>query len=202
MEGCYYVGWFGWAFGWTQMIPIFVTLVCTVLTTATHQPLYFLFSFFLYIPQVALWCFQAYFEAEMPDPVCQVYQNWAFPSIPAFYVAVCISFFFVVSILWEFEHSWIIWFTLYTFGIVPPLLLVWFGYNRWWEVLLSLGYGAFCGIVFGFLMRYFIEPVMPYLQHHFPLYDFGYVDTICMDPRQKEETLHVRQTVAMYFRMD
>lgn len=201
IEGCYYVGYGGWAFGWTQMIPVAVTLVCTILTTATHQPLYFLFSTFLYIPQASIWCFQAYFQMEMPDPVCQLYHTWSFPSVPAFYVGVAVAAFVTVSLLWQFDHSWIIWLFMHVFGMAPALILVWFGYNRWWEVALSLGYGVCWGVLFGIVMYYYVEPVMPFLQYHFPFRDFGYRDTICLKSSQCDQVEKVCNTLDQYFRL-
>ena len=201
MEGCYYIGYQGWAFGWTQMIPAIVGLVCTVLTTATHQPLYFVFSLFLYVPQIVLWNFQAYFQVDMPDPVCQTYHSWAFPSIPAFYVGICVAIFFTISLLWKKFHSWIVWLAFYLLGLFPPLLLIWFGYNRWWEALFSFGLGAGMGVAFGFAFRYYVTPVMPYLQHHFPLKHFGYRDTICMNDDQLAECIAVHEALLKFSRL-
>lgn len=196
--GCYYLGYRGWAFGWTQMVPWVVTIVCTVLTMATHQPIYFIFSTFLYIPQITLWAFQAYFQMSMPDPICQVYHAWAFPSIPAFYVGICVVTFFAICYLWQIDHSWIVWLTLIAIAFGPPLTLIWFSYNRWWEVLFSFGFGAVIGLGFAYLMYYYVTPVMPYLQHHFPLYHFGYIDTICMNDKQKRAAMRIHEILLKY----
>lgn len=198
MEGCYYVGYSGWAFGWTQMIPVLVTLVCSVLTTATHQPLYFLFSLFLYIPQTTLWCFQAYFQVVMPDPICQLYHSWAFPSIPAFYVGVAVTVFFAITWLWRFDHSWIVYLIMYWTGVIPGLFLIWYGYNRWWEVLLSLGYGVAFGLFFSLVMKHYVLPVMPYLQLYPPLDTFEYRDTLCMNSEMSQESNRVRKIIQRY----
>lgn len=192
------MGYEGIAFGWTQAVPWIVTLVCIVLTMATHQPLYFIYSTFLYIPQINLWAFQSYFQMSMPDPICQVYHSWAFPSIPAFYVGNAVAVFVAVSLLWEIDHSWIAWVTMYLIGICPPLVLIWFSYNRWWEIAFSMGFGIGVGVFFAYVLKYYITPVLPFLQHHFPLYHFGYIDTILMNDEQKMESIRIHEILLKY----
>lgn len=201
MDGCYYISAWGWAFGWTQQIPILISLIAFVITAYTKEPLYFLFSWFLWIPQITIWTFQAYFQMVMPDPICQAYHTYAFPSVTAFYVGVVVVTFFAVALLWEIEHSWVNWLIMMMFGIVPPLILIWFGYNRWWEVLFSLGYGALFGLGFAFVLRYLIQPVMPYLEFHFPLFTFGYEDRICMTEEERSQRDRIREAILRYSRM-
>jgi hypothetical protein len=176
--GCYYLSVWGQAFGLTQMVPTAVTCGLTLLTAATGEPVYFFFGLYLYIPQGFTWVFQYYFQWIRPNPVCQAYQTWAFPSTESMYVGAFIGAF--VSFVWAYQiyHTWTIWFIIYLVGIVPPFILVYMQYNIWYEVVMSMALGLVAGILFSVVMRNFVRPKMPYLMLHFPLWICGYKDTI------------------------
>ena len=71
---------------------------------------------------------------------------------------------------------------IYLFGIVPPFILVYVQYNRWWEVAFSMGFGLLSSVMFAVVLRLFIKPRMAYLQSHFPFSTFGYNDhMVCND---------------------
>lgn len=176
MIGCYYLSYMGMAFGWTQMVPIILTLCLTVLTAATSEPVYFMFGLYLWVPQYIVWVFQYYFQSIRPDPVCQLYQTWAFPSTEAMYIGAIIGFFVCFSYGWNKAQSWMVWLMIYLFGIVPPFILVYVQYNRWWEVAFSMGFGFLSSVLFAVVLRYVIRPNMVYLQAHFPFATFGYED--------------------------
>lgn len=182
MIGCYYLSYMGMAFGWTQMVPLVITLFLSLLTTATGEPVYFLFGLYLYVPQYIVWCFQYYFQSIRPDPVCQLYHTWAFPSMEAMYIGAIIGFFIAYTYGWSVDQSWIVWLMIYLFGIVPPFILVYVQYNRWWEVAFSMGFGLLSSVMFAVVLRLFIKPRMAYLQSHFPFSTFGYNDhMVCND---------------------
>jgi hypothetical protein len=123
----------------------------------------------------------------MPDPVCQLYHSYAFPSITAFYVAVVFVVFVVVSWIWKYSHDWFVYLVAYLVLIVPPFVLVFMGYNRWWEIVYSLAIGVVTALVFIYCFKTFLVPVLPYLMNQFPLYHLGYKDTFLMDNSQQEE---------------
>lgn len=191
MEGCYYASLGAAAFGWTQAIPAVVGLCFLILSTATHEPFYFMFSTFLYLPQVMLWCFQNWFQYARPDPVCQLYHTWAFPSVEAFYVAILVVVFVAMTYFYKYDHSFVVWLMVLCFGIAPPIILVWTRYNRWWEVAFSMGFGFAVGLFFVCIFVWHVMPVMPYLQCHFPLRFFGYHDSLCMTDAQRAEAKKV-----------
>lgn len=183
MIGCYYVSYMGMAFGWTQMVPLILTLCLTILTAATSEPVYFLFGLYLWIPQYIVWVFQYYFQSIRPDPVCQLYQTWAFPSTEAMYIGAIVGFFIAFSYGWDKAQSWTVWLMIYIFTLVPPVILVYVGYSRWWEVAFSMALGFVSSVLFAVVLRYFIRPNMMYLQAHFPFSTFDYKDghLICDD---------------------
>lgn len=183
MIGCYYVSYMGMAFGWTQMVPVVVTFFLSLLTAATGEIIYFIFGLYLYVPQYIVWVFQYYFQSVRPDPVCQLYHTWAFPSTEAMYIGAIIGFFVAYSYGWNKEQSWMVWLMIYLFGLAPPFILVYVQYNRWWEVAFSMGFGFLSSVLFALVLNYFIVPDMAYLETHFPFKTFGYRDhaMICDD---------------------
>ena len=187
MDGCYYVGVGAQAFGWTQIVPSIVGICFLVLTAWTRQVFFVIFGTFLYLPQFVLWCFQRYFEVVMPDPVCQLYHSYAFPSITTFYVAVLITVFFIISYWWNYSHPWSIYVMFYGLVLIVPFILVWTGYNQWWQVLFSLGFGVAVGIFFVVIFRYYVSPIMPYLLFQFPLWHMGYQDTFLLSDRERSK---------------
>jgi len=193
MIGCYYLSYMGMAFGWTQMVPVILTLCLSLLTAATSEPVYFMFGLYLWIPQYVVWVFQYYFQSIRPDPVCQLYQTWAFPSTEAMYIGAIIGFFIAFSYGWEKAQSWSVWLMIYVFGVVPPFILVYVQYNRWWEVAFSMGFGFLSSVMFAVVLRVFIRPNMAYLQAHFPFSTFGYEDgqLICDDHCIRKECFEI-----------
>lgn len=179
MLGCYYASVSGWAFGWTQSVPLIVTVCLALLSMATNEAVYFLFGLFLYVPQHIVWCFQQYFQMIRPDPVCQIYHTWAFPSIECMYIGAIVGFFVAYTIAWGINHPWLMWLMVYLLGIVPAATLWLSGYNRWWEIVFSWVFGFLSSIFFGMILRLFIRPMMPYLRLSFPLLTLGYVDHMC-----------------------
>lgn len=188
MEGCYYVSIYGTAFGLTQMVPIFVTVACTVLSMATSQAFYVIFAFYLYVPQYIVWIFQQYFQYIRPNPICQLYNTWAFPSMEAMYTGAVVGAFAAYAYLWVVEHSWISWLFVYLVTALAPFVLIYTEYNRWWEIAFSMGFGALSSIAFVLVVRYFMRPWMPYLKLHFPFYLFGYVDNMMRKDRRNQST--------------
>ena len=168
------------------MVPTMITLFLSLLTSATGEPLYFIFGLYLYIPQYIVWVFQYYFQAERPDPVCQLYHTWAFPSTESMYIGAIIGFFVAFSYGWEKDQSWIVWLMIYLFGIIPPFILVYTQYNVWWEVLFSMVFGFLSSVMFAVVLRLFIRPKMAYLQAHFPFSTFGYHDELVCDDTDRD----------------
>lgn len=174
MSGCYYVNVWGQTFAWTQTLPTIVTSGLSLLTLVTHAVVFFVYGLFLHGCQFVLWAFQLYFQYARPDPICQLYNSYGFPSVEAFYAASLASFVISFSLAFGVILSWIVWIMLYILAIAPPLVLVWFSYNTPWEVLFSMGMGALFTIPFVIVFKFYITPIMPYLLTIFPLNILGY----------------------------
>lgn len=189
MEGCYYVGVGAVAFGWTQIIPTITTLCFFVASSFTNKPMLLFFSLYLYIPQITIYCFQHYFQVIMPDPVCQLYHSYAFPSMSAFYVGALFAGFVTATYLFNYSHGWNIWIVMELFLVIPPIILVYYSYNRWWEVVLSVGFGVANGVFFMVVYKWYIYPSLPYLSMQFPMYYMGAMEPEHLEKCKKIENL-------------
>lgn len=193
-EGCYYISWGATAFGWTQLIPIIFTLIAFIVTAITNETIFFIFSWFLFAPQYVVWCFQYYFQYARPNPICQLYHTWAFPCMEAMYTGAIIGGFFAYAYFWSVRQSWISWFCIYCFAVLPPFILVYIGYNVWWEVVFSWGFGFLSAVAFVIVTYYFLKPKMHYLKLFFPLFIFGYQDTFIKSDK-KNKSFQILQSL-------
>lgn len=170
--GCYYASINGTAFGWTQMIPIVFTLVSFVISAITNEQLFVLFSFYLFFPQWIVWCFQYYFQIERPNPICQLYHTWAFPSMEGMYTGAIVCGFFTYAYFWPVYQSWVSYLFIYIFATLSPIVPIYLGYNAWWEVVFSWGFGGFSASAFIIVVYYFMKPKMEYLKTFFIFYNY------------------------------
>lgn len=175
MSGCYYISLSGQAFGYTQLIPLFFITVMFFIKMVTRNWIWVIFGFWLYLPQYIMWLFQRYFQYVRPDPICAVYQSFAFPSIESFYIGVAVGLFVVYTFMHEIEQSWFAWTLVFVACIVFPVILLMNEFNVWWEVLFSIMFGFVCSWIFVLIYEYFIVPRSKYLTCFFPFWHFGYV---------------------------
>lgn len=179
MLGCYYMSLGAVAFGWTQMVPAIVTLGLFLMSAATQESFYFFYAWFLYIPQYIVWVFQYYFQSIRPDPVCQLYHTWAFPSTESMYLGSIVGVFVAYTYVKQVDQGWVNWLVIYMVGLFPPVILVYTQYNRWWEVTFSLAFGFLSSILFVAIVWLFIRPKIKYLHYHFPLSLLQYSEAMC-----------------------
>ena len=182
MDGCYYGTVVGQSFGWTQIVPTLVTSSLTLLTSVTSQFLFVIFGLYLHAMQTELWVIQNYLKTMRPDPVCQAYHAYAFPSITSFYVAAIIAMIITYSYTHKIIHSWFMWLYIYFIGIVPPVILVFTQYNTTWEVIISMLIGIIVTVCFAVVANVFFKPELPYLLNQFPCSTLGYHDKYFMEP--------------------
>lgn len=194
MSGCYYATWAGAAFGWTQVFPSIVTLMLSAVGLLTSQIMFLFFGLYLHAMQYELWVFQSYFQSQRPNPVCQLYHAYAFPSIEAYYAGAVVTAFIMYGYMWDIPHGVIAWLFFYVIAAFP-LIMVWFGYNVWWEVLLSLGMGVVFTALFVIVLKLYISPAMPYILNEIPATWLGYKDTYLMDEDLQVECQNVTNVV-------
>jgi len=173
-NGCYYVSFLGNVFGWTLMVPFIVTIFTMLITMVTHESIFAIFGFYLWIPQFLLWNFQVYFASQRPNPLCMLYIGYGFPSNEAFYIFAIVGAFFTYAWYVPSEQSWVSWLLLYIVASIGTLILVYMQYNYWWEVLFTALVGYIFGAAFIIMCKYFIKPKIRYLNFHFPFELFEY----------------------------
>ena len=198
MEGCYYISIAGQAFSWVLLIPLLVTLFTMLVTMVTHESIFAIFGFYLWIPQLVIWSCQSYFQSIRPNPICQQYHTFAFPSNEAFYTFAIIGAFFTYAWYVPSGQSWVTWLLVYIFGSVVPLILIYIQYNRWWEILFSSAFGYACGAAFIVACRYFIKPKICYLNYHFPFELFEYHSEYIKEGSRDPEILEALKRVEGY----
>lgn len=175
-DGCYYISIGAKAFGWTQLIPAVVTLFLFTATRVNGNWIWFWLGLYSYPVQYIAWCFQHYFQSIRPDPICQLYQTFAFPSLSCIYIGGGIGIFILYTYHTDIVQSWVSWLVMYIVGIVPPFILIYNLYNRWWEVLFSMGLGFVAAVMFVYVFVWFIRPKEGYLYNAFPFWQCGYAD--------------------------
>jgi hypothetical protein len=85
--GCYYASVWGQVFGATQILPTIVTSFLSLTVIITGGVVFFIYGLYLHAFQFGLWAFQLNFQYTRVNPICQLYQTYAFPSVEAFYAA-------------------------------------------------------------------------------------------------------------------
>lgn len=185
--GCHYGTILGQAFGWTHLIPSLITLSFTLLTWVTGQLLYSLFGWYLHAIQLILWVIQINLSIDRPDPLCQEYHTFAFPSTEAFYIGAIVAFIVGYSIAWRQKQSILTWISLFVLFVAPPTLLVFLSYNLWYEVLISIVIGCFASSLFIILLWVYISDDTPYLLTIVPFSWLHYKDTLICSLEDKRK---------------
>jgi len=170
----------------------------SILTLLTSQIIFVFFGFYLQGMQMFLWEFQSYFESQRPNPVCQLYHTYAFPSIEGYYVAALVTFIILYGYYWDYAHSWMVWLVLYFVAFIPPLLLVWFSYNRWWELVFSMLAGIGFTLVFVITLKLYITPILPYLMNSKLSWWLNYQDTYLMCEKDRKSFKKCRAILKKY----
>jgi len=170
----------GQAFAWTQVLPTLISLNLSLMSLVTSQIMFFFFGLYLQGMQLILWIFQSYFQYLRPNPICQVYHSYAFPNIEMFYALALVTFVIAYGFYWDYAHSWLVWLFLYIVAFAPPIILVWFSYSLWWEVVFSGLLGVGFTWIFVLTLKLYIAPILPYLLNSNLAWWLGYVDTYLM----------------------
>ena len=163
---CTYTGATGYLLYFTLQIPLLVSVGLSAIgLMAVHrtvdghfvgEPFFLLFSLWLHYWQWALWPMQEWFSDFSP-PLCpgdETYAlyGYAFPSVEAFYVGAVVSAFLTYRIMTPYSQTWSRYGYIAFIFLVPSGTLIWFRGIVWWQVLVSLLYGAFVAAVFILIM--------------------------------------------------
>lgn len=150
------------------------------------------FGIYLFFWQFVLYVLQTALRVERPDPFCPAMMTDGFPSGAAFFTAVGGSTIFALTRLLDFSLSWVSVVWVVAWWIAPPVVLVWFGFNAWQEVLLSLGLGVLATALFFATLHYVLRDMLPYVLNQTPWAQLGCIDTWVQSERGQSRTEEVR----------
>lgn len=185
-KGCYYASAWGQAFAWTQLVPYIVSIGLTLLAVVTNQFMYWALGWYLHGVQLLLWFVQLNLQIDRPNPLCQEYHTYAFPSIEAYYIGAVVTFIIVYSRVWKTGLSLYVWAILVATTVIPPIILVFLAYNQWYEVLISMAVGAVASIVIIIMFWVYIYDALPYIQNVFPFSWAHFQDSYIWTNSEKE----------------
>lgn len=191
---CVYHGIGGISISYAHKIPFLISMSLSimgfVITKRVKNPftgrierygeiIFPILGLYLHVTQYMLWPLQRYFNVIRPDPYCPGHEGYAFPSIEAFYTAALITFIVAYCVVWSVKQPWTRWVLFLLIFALPNLILIWYGHNEWWQVLVSMFVGVFTSVTFVIVLRYYISPSFPYMLNSWPLNWLGYYDTYC-----------------------
>lgn len=151
------------------------------------------FGFYIFIWGFVLYIFQVALAIMREDPFCPVIQTYGVPSSAAYYVAAMGTFLLGLAYEMGFWYNFTNSLYLIIWWFVPPVVLVWFGFNVWQEVLLSMGLGVLSTIVFLFLIWHYMVHDMPYYLQQVPWSWCNCIDTWVQTPRQRVKAEALRK---------
>lgn len=178
-------------FGWTLLlpwiIPIFVFAAGITKRNGKwgNQIMMVWFGKWLLVVQLILYIFQVRFNLQRPDPYCPEILTFAYPSTAGFYVASGVTYIVGFSFLWNVVLSWVYWVTVLCLFALVPSVLVWFVYNTWYEVLMSVLVGIITTLAFLLWVRFYLLDMVPFLLQQAPWTWLSCTDTQIMLPAQE-----------------
>ena len=167
----------GILFIYTQAFPWFIAAGFTGVTALTGWAFFAFLGVYMALAQYFVWPFQAAFNRGRNPLLCPVGQSqYAFPSVEAFYVASLLTLVIFYVIAYRGRPGAISWVSLFILILAAPFVLLFFGFNEWWEVLFSALLGVVFTCAFMIHMWLFWGPAIPYLETVPPFSTFSYND--------------------------
>lgn len=156
-----------------------------------------LFAFGCYIVfwQFVLYAIQASLHVQRPDPFCPLLLTDGFPSSIAFYTSIGGSLVLMISWMLDFAPSWMTYAKIAALFFAPPFVLLWFGFNVWQEIVISLCLGVIVTFGYFLTLRYYLVDLMPYMLNLPPWTWFGCVDTWVQSEEGQAKTERIRKAL-------
>lgn len=178
------------------IVPLVISLSSFVKDQRTgrvgKQFTFFAFGWYLFVCQFILYILQTALHVQRPDPFCPSMMTDGFPSSAAFHVAVVGITVLCISWILEFSFSWITYPFLLAWWIAPSFVLVWFQFNVWQEVVISLCMGVLVTLLYFVTIKYYLIQLLPYILNQAPWSYFYCLDTWLQDEKGQEKTEHLR----------
>lgn len=197
LDGCFYVSALGHTWAWTHILPTLITLSLTVVSLRLHGYEWFptIYGMYLHYCQLLLWALQLLWKSMRPHPYCAEIHTYSFPSQEAFFVASLATYLIVYSYVWRIPMAIFTWLFIICIVVFPPIVLVFFQYNRPMEIVWSMVLGIGSTVPFVLIIRYYIKPWLPYLLNQPPWCWLSYIDTYICNKREQQYTVFVGQCV-------
>jgi hypothetical protein len=155
----------GKALGATHFLPFLITGFSKAVSFFYHEPLFFFYGMFWFLMQGVLWLMQMYFQIVRPDPFCSIYHSFAYPSSEIYYTMAFATSVITWTCWYRVQQGISAWICIYLFVFLPPIILVFFDMNRWWEVLWTALLAIVTNIPFTLLMIQGVQPNIDYIEN-------------------------------------
>lgn len=200
MSVCLYTTSYGQAYAAASFInwvvPLFITGASFVKDQRTgrvgRQFTLVAFGFYIFVWQFVLYTVQTALHVERPDPFCPSMTTNGFPSSSAFHTAVGGTAILIFGWLLDFSYSWSTYIWISAWWIAPPFVLIWFGFNVWQEILVSLCLGIIATLLYFLTLRYYLIELIPYIITQAPWSYLSCLDTWLQDEKGQEKTERIR----------
>lgn len=142
----------------------------------------------LLILQFLVWTGQLLFQDLRYDPWCRNQIVYAFPNMEIIYTWALGFVFILHNWVWKFKISYFRWFILSVWMIGPVSIIVITDHLIWWEILISITLGIFYSIVYIFVFKNHICPLLPYILTTWPVKWLGIKDLgECLNKYQRRK---------------
>lgn len=191
------------AFRYILQIPFFVTLCLSAAAIRKNhygvwgkEFILVLFGGWLFLWWLILSVLQISLNMPRMDPFHPGEYYYGFPSSIGYYVSVATTFVFEFTYLFNIRFSRMYWLGLYLFAALPSIILCWFQFNSWQEVLLSMGLGALVTTVYLLFYYYVLLENVPVLLNTSPFTHMSCVDTWTLSNAGKAEAERIKMMAA------
>ena len=145
--------------------------------------------------QLILLIVQTSMNRMRPDPYCPMMLSYAYPCIEAFFVSSLTTFIAGFTFIWNIHLPWVYWTVVFTVLSGPPMILVWFQYSTWSEVLVSTCIGIVTSIMFLLWYAFVVVPKLPFLLCQAPFTWMYCIDNYAMSDEEMDRAAHVKSVI-------
>jgi len=156
----------------------------------------FAFSYYIGICTLMLYALQQTLGTVRPHLIYPSTLTYGYPSLPAFYVGVGGAWIIGQMFFMGVRYGIIRWIMVGGWWLIIPGVLVWFGFNTWQEVLISLLTGVFFTVIYLLAVAWYLKPFIPWIVNSPPWTWVGCVDTWIGTRAQQRQARQVEECVA------
>lgn len=159
---CIYPSYIAQAYAYTHLLPLLIPLVIWAFSIRWinrhnwgFECIFNLYSIVLTWGYIFIYLMQEAFQVMRNDPYCPEQVSMAYPSVEAFYTGSTMAFVIMFTYLWNIPLSEMYWVVVIAILGGPSLILVWYTYNTFYEVLVSTLAGVILSVVYLIFIHFF-----------------------------------------------